>query len=142
MTGLKCLLGSISGARNAIVTGLAVAVTCFPLGYCKGVSDANSRHARERPEANAKMEAKDAALKEAAGRERLVDQVVTQRKEKELLDAIETIPDAVPSDRRIALGCQRLRQAGTKPADLPLVCRPLGGDRAQAGAAGGHRDQR
>ena len=66
----------------------------------------------------------DAALKETAAEERQADTAATVKMEKELVDAIATVPDTQPDAVRIALGCQRLRRAGRLSADLPVVCRP------------------
>jgi hypothetical protein len=141
MISLKTLWESISGARNAIVTGLAVAGLCLPLGYCTGFKSASATYSKNLAEANRTITVKDAALKEAAARERLRDQIVTDKQEKELLDAVEKLPDALPSARRLARACVQLRQAGTREPDLPLVCRSGGGDGAQARPAARDRDQ-
>ena len=53
---------------------------------------------------------------------RLTDAIKNHEAREELTDAIESLPDARPSDRRIALGCARLRRQGTPDADLPAVC--------------------
>jgi hypothetical protein len=66
----------------------------------------------------------DAALKETAAEERQADTAATVKLEKELVDAIASVPDTQPDTVRIALGCERLRRAGRLYTDLPLVCRP------------------
>jgi|GEM_PF-1261960 len=131
---LKTLWESISGARNAILASLAVAGLCLPLGYCTGFKSASARYAAERALANAKALELDAHASDQAAAERVADAITITAHEEELLDAISTVPDDAPDRVRVALGCQRLRQAGTGETDLPAICRPESGERGQAGA--------
>lgn len=73
----------------------------------------------------------DAALKEIAAAERQNDNAAVAEAEKDLLDAIEDIPDSVPDDVRVQLNCRRLRAAGRLDADLPAICRSSGGGQAR-----------
>lgn len=113
---------SIVAAKTAIITGLIVFGLTLPLGYCKGQSDANSRHAAERLLANTKALQIDAAAGTQASEERVADALAINETEEELLDAIADIPDEAPDAVRVRLGCQRLRAQGTSPADIPAVC--------------------
>lgn len=66
----------------------------------------------------------DAALKERAAAERANDTARIAEAEKDILDAINQIPDEAPGAVGIAAGCQRLRASGAYlDADLPAVCR-------------------
>lgn len=132
---LTSLYSAICGARNAILTGLAVAVLVAPVSYCTGLKTAKSRYEAQRALANAKALARDAQAKGLAAGERAADALRISTQEEELIDAIQSVPDDKPDRVRVALGCERLRQAGTRDADLPGICRPEGRDGSQAGAA-------
>lgn len=70
----------------------------------------------------------DIAAKERAAIERSDDATAVDQLREDLTDAIKSIPPgAAPGPATIALGCERLRRAGTGAADLPAVCRPQGG---------------
>lgn len=129
---LTSLISSISGARSAILTGLAVAGLCLPLGFCAGHRTASAKYEAARVLASAKAIEIDAHSKETASAERVQDVLAISKKEEELIDAIQSVPDTAPDRVRVALGCQRLRQAGTSEAALPVVCRPGSRDGAQA----------
>tara|TARA_R110000868_G_scaffold32613_1_gene118685 strand:- start:1788 stop:2162 length:375 start_codon:yes stop_codon:yes gene_type:complete len=124
MFGLKDALGAISGARSAIVTGLAVAGLCLPLGYCKGHADAALKYRAEKALVTAKALETDAHARDAADRSRVADALQISNHEKDLVDAISNVPDDAPDRVRVALGCQRLRGQGTAESDLPAICRP------------------
>ena len=62
---------------------------------------------------------RDAVAKEAAAAERLADAAKTAKLTEELRNAVQALPDAVPSDRRRALACARLRSQGSDTARLP-----------------------
>lgn len=68
----------------------------------------------------------DSALKEIAAAERQNDTAAVAQAEKELLDALNDIPDTQPDAVRVRLGCERLRRAGRLDADLPVGCRSGG----------------
>ncbi|MGL5735489.1 MAG: hypothetical protein ACRCYS_11535 [Beijerinckiaceae bacterium] len=74
----------------------------------------------------------DAAAKENAARDRVIETAAVAASEKVLIDAIQTVPDSAPDPVRVALGCQRLRSQGTPDANLPGVCRLDG--RSKAGS--------
>jgi hypothetical protein len=118
------LISSISGARSAIVTGLAVAGPCLLLGYCTGFKSASTRYEAARTLANAKAQELDAGARDHAAADRVRDALAVNHHEEDLIDAISTVPDDRPDRVRVALGCQRLRAQGSAEADLPAICRP------------------
>lgn len=69
-----------------------------------------------------RAEARASAGRETAASERENDRQRHDQTEQELTDALKNLPDARPSDRRVALACERLRQQG-HDADLPARCR-------------------
>ena len=69
-------------------------------------------------------EAKASTARETAAGERLNDTTIINAREKELSDAVNSLPDARPSPRRLALACERLRQQGN--SRLPAECGPEG----------------
>jgi hypothetical protein len=123
------------GPVGALVTGAAVAALCLPLGYCAGQDAARSRAAAERSAANVEALNTARSADEAAGVARVNDALKGAAQQEELLDAIQTVPDVAPDDVRVALGCKRLRAAGTPATAIPAVCGPTGGDGAQAAPA-------
>lgn len=100
---------------NGWLTVVLLLVAILVLGRC--AFDANREAARQRQEANAAR--LDSRAKETAGGERLNDTLIINTREKELTDAVSSLPDARPSDRRRALACERLRQQGDA---LPASC--------------------
>lgn len=86
----------------------------------------------EQAEASAEALRRDQPARDRAAEERLADALTINANRETLRDAVQALPDARPSDRRVALACARLRQQGTRPADLPALCGS--GDPAQAGA--------
>lgn len=71
-----------------------------------------------------RTEEKASSARETAADERLTDTTIINAREKELSDAVNSLPDARPSPRRLALACERLRQQGN--ARLPAECGPEG----------------
>ena len=67
-----------------------------------------------------KTEAKASGARETAAGERAADTTIINAREKELSDAVNSLPDARPSARRVRLACERLKQQGSA---LPDVCR-------------------
>lgn len=98
------------------------------LGWCAVTAPGRERAKLDASTAvaNAKAQATDIKARDHAADERLSDLKANTQLEKDLTHAVSSLPDARPSDRRIALGCQRLRNQRTRPADLPAVCRPAG----------------
>ncbi len=123
---ISSLLGAIGGAKNAILTGLAVAAICGPLGYCHGVDVTNQKRDGELALANTIAQDRATTTAEQAAVEHVADAVLIAKTETELTDAIADTPDTAPDDVRVQLGCQRLRSQGTAEADLPAPCRSSG----------------
>ena len=71
-----------------------------------------------------RTEEKASNARETASGERLNDTTIINAREKELSDAVNSLPDARPSPRRVALACERLRQQGN--TRLPAECGPEG----------------
>lgn len=113
-------------------TSWAIVAVCvlliLSLGWCAVTAPGRERAKLDTAvtAANAKAQATGAKTHEQASDERLNDLKTNTQSEKELTDAVSSLPDARPSDRRVALACQRLRHQGTRPADLPSVCRHAG----------------
>lgn len=89
-----------------------------------------TRVERDRAKAEVTLLKVDAAAKEKAAQERVVETAAVAANERKLVDAIQSVPDTAPDPVRVALGCQRLRGQGTADAVLPAVCRP--GERSEA----------
>ena len=125
------MIGTIRTAlRSLTALGWAVLIACVAvlllLATCSHYSAREADHAKREAEARAK--ALDEAIKasdKAAG-ERLRDIQINQKREKELTNAVTSLPDGAPSPVQRRLACQRLRQQGTRDADLPAVCRSEG----------------
>lgn len=86
--------------------------------YCshRGAQGERDRQAVETHE----TEAKAASARETAAGERAVETPIINAREKDLSDAVNSLPDAVPSARRVRLACERLRQQGN--TRLPAEC--------------------
>jgi hypothetical protein len=118
---------TIARAWWKLVPGFVLgALIAFPLGQCSGDARATKRHEAANAAAQVQALTEDARAKETAAAERMNDAADVAAMKERLSDAVATLPDDVPSPRRVALGCQRLREAGTGDADLPSVCRPAG----------------
>ena len=107
-------------AQSSIITGMAVAALCLPLGYCAG------RRAASSPAIDTKAVATNEQARDNADQARAADGITIIQHEQELTNAISEVPDTKPDPVRVALGCQRLRAQGTVEADLPADCRPEG----------------
>lgn len=62
---------------------------------------------------------RDAAAKAVADAQRVTDSAINRKLSEDLTNAVAKMPDSIPSARRIALGCARLRASGFIVADLP-----------------------
>lgn len=131
MAGVLILLQRIS-PRTWLIIGLLAAFVAVG-GYCsvRATMKERGRGEAATAKANLKAERRNSAANETAADERLADARSTANLKEELTDAVQSLPDDVPSDRRVALACARLRHAGTDTAALP-ACQRLAG-RAQAG---------
>jgi hypothetical protein len=95
-------------------------ITAFVLtgAYCsyRGAQGERDRQAAQ----TQKTEAKAASTRETAAGERTVETPIINAREKDFSDAVNSLPDAVPSARRIRLACERLRHQGN--TRLPAEC--------------------
>lgn len=92
--------------------------------YCshRGAQGERDRQAVE----TQKTEAKASGARETAAREASVETPIINVREKDLSDAVNSLPDAVPSARRVRLACERLRHQGAAERLLPESCRSGG----------------
>jgi len=116
--------------RTLTAAGWAAAAICLLLMivliWWSATAGGRERARQERAvqAANAQARATDAAARDRAADQRLTDLKINTRLEKERTDAVSAIPDARPTAGRVALACHRLREQGTRDADLPAECRP------------------
>ena len=107
----KTPLGWVAGALIA----LALLAGIYALIFYKGVEhekDAQAVRAVEAVDLDSKA-------KGAASTQGVKDQAINNQLTKDLTDAVSALPDAVPSARRVALGCARLRASGRDTSNLP-----------------------
>lgn len=99
-----------------LIVGVLAAFLLFG-AFCsyRGVQAEKDRQAV----AAAKIEVKASTARETAANERHNDNTTINAREKELSNAVQSLPDAIPSARRLALACERLRQQGSR---LPAEC--------------------
>ena len=116
-------IAAVKAAKQAILTGFAVAGLCLPIGFCAGRQA--ERSANDAARALANVEAMETAEQagDAAAEDRVNDALIAERMKQELINAISEVSDSQPDAVRVALGCERLRKQGTREADLPEVCR-------------------
>ena len=119
------------GAASAVIILVVVVLSWGQSRYDAGFEAADAARLR----ANAEALTVDRAATTTAADERLSDARTTSILKEDLTDAVSSLPDARPSDRRVALNCQRLRQQGTDTATIPACVRLAG--RAQAAAGPG-----
>jgi 3-dehydroquinate synthase class II len=112
MISLLSLKDALVSSRGALLTGAICVAVCLPLGYCSGelVGKAKAR----------------AAVAVATVEVMKVDDVVVTQKEG-LIDAVSELPDTIPSARRVALACERLRQQGSSTAGITACGGSTGG---------------
>lgn len=113
-------------ARQLTVTGWAIVAAMLSIvllmATCAQHQAREADHARRAAEARAKALEDGRKADAASAAERVWDFKINQNREKELTDAVETLPDALPSAVQRRLACQRLRQQGTRAEDLPTGC--------------------
>lgn len=131
---LTSIWTGITGAKTAIVTGLACIALCLPVGYCRGYEAARDKAEAEAALANVTALQRARTADEAAATERVADALSNAKHESELTDAIADTPDTAPDPIRVQLGCERLRASGRAEADLPTPCRSASGGGTQASA--------
>ena len=125
MTALA-FLRSIPRLLNPTGWLIVAIIAAFVLtgAYC---SQRGTQGERERQAAETqKTEAKASGARETAAREASVETPIINAREKDLSDAVNSLPDAVPSARRVRLACERLRHQGTAERLLPEPCRSGG----------------
>lgn len=117
---------AIGPASWAVIAVCVVLI--LSLGWCAVTAPVRERTKLDASAAaaNTKAQATDLKARDLGADERVSDLKANTQLEKDLTHAVSSLPDARPSDRRVALGCQRLRNQGTRPSDLPPVCRPEG----------------
>lgn len=98
----------------------------FVLGWCAATAPGRERARQDAvaEAANAQARVTGAAARDWAANQRLTDLRSTTDWKRERTDAVSSIPDARPTAGRVALACHRLREQGTRDADLPPECRP------------------
>ena len=101
---------------------VAVLAAFLLFGACCAHRAAEGERNRQAAETR-RTEEKASSARETAADERLNDTTIINAREKELSDAVNSLPDARPSPRRLALACERLRQQGSR---LPAECGPEG----------------
>lgn len=101
-----------------------VAAFVLTAAYCshRGAQGERDRQAVE----TQKAEAKASSARETAAREASVETPIINAREKDFSDAVNSLPDAVPSARRVRLACERLRHQGAAERLLPEPCRSGG----------------
>lgn len=126
MTALLAL-ARLLPLKSWLILGAALALL-LSLGFCavqeRRLSEARQEAAAARAQAAAL--AKDQAARDRAADQRLADALSNATLKENLNAAVASLPDAVPSDRRIGLACQRLRNQGADTSSL-TACAGLGG---------------
>jgi hypothetical protein len=107
---------------RAALGAAVVAGPCLTLGYCQGKSAGEAKMEAAAAIATVEVMKTDGSAKEVAAVERVNDILAVEETKKELTDAVAKLPDSVPSPRRVALACARLRTQGIDTASLP-ACR-------------------
>ena len=116
LLGIKDALVS---ARASIFTGAVCIALCLPVGYCEGLKAGKSKSEAAAAVATVEVMNVDADSKEIASIERSKDDAVVVEQKQGLIDAVADLPDSIPSARRVALACERLRQQGESIAAIP-----------------------
>ncbi|MGR6534297.1 hypothetical protein [Brevundimonas sp. RM1] len=121
---IRDFLRAIGPASWAVIA--VCVLLLFILGWCAATAPGRERAKQERAAeaANVKARGRGAASHDRAADQRLTDLKINNRLEKERNDVVSSIPDARPTAGRVALACHRLREQGTRDADLPPECRP------------------
>lgn len=127
---MKEFLRGMTATSGALIVLLTLCLLLF--GWCTYDASRGRRDDDARVAANARAADRNTGAVSQAADQRVADTLNTATHKQELSDAVAQLPDAVPSARRVALACERLRQQGTRDTDLPTVCRPEGA--AKAGA--------
>lgn len=124
VAGAARAVRALTSPLGLILVGLAI-VLMLTLGWHRSHQAA----VRAKVEAavaqeTVKIVTRDAEVREKAADERLADALNNAEAREEMIDALDDLPDARPSARRLRLACERLRRQGEDP--LPAVCRSEG----------------
>ena len=93
---------------------VALGVLCIlSLGYCAYDGNRDRRVTERLANANADTFEITVAARDDLSAQTASDTKSNSNLERDLTNAVSPLPDARPSDRRIALQCERLRKAGT-----------------------------
>lgn len=112
----------ISTWWRAALGAAIVAGPCFMLGHCHGIDAEKERTKAAVAVATVEVMKVDGNAKEVAANERLSETVAIAERKEQLTDAVSSLPDSIPSVRRVALACARLHAQGTDTASIP-ACR-------------------
>ena len=125
--GLPAILGALAGVAVAVAPS-------YWYGHHRGSSQATAaaeqRYEARRAIAVTEALKTDVKAQQKSALERVEDAVEVADLKEELTDAVRTIPDALPSARRVALGCARLRNQGISTAELAACGGPPTGAEA------------
>lgn len=105
-------LFAILGAALAVIALLAVV-------YLKGVNAERDRQEAAKAVAIVEAMKTDEKAKEKAAEVRLADAAEVAEMKEDLTNAVASLPDDVPSARRVALACARLRAQGADLSGIP-----------------------
>ena len=126
------MIGWLMRDLRSLIVAVAVLVTILSMAWC---SVEARGHRRERAalaelRAGAAVVASDQRARDVAADERSRDEQITFETQETLNAAVDALPQARPSARRLALACARLRGQGTDEATVPAVCRSEGSEQA------------
>lgn len=116
------IIAYLSRTWQTILVSAVLILSAYLWGQHIGAGHERTKADAERSAANVIALGNARSADEAAAVARVDSAIDIAQTQKELTDAIAAIPDTVPDAQRVALGCQRLHQAGTIDADLPAVC--------------------
>lgn len=118
--GAKELVRALS-PKQWLITAVVVMLVFLAAGWWCSDRRAD-RVVRDEANRQAELQKGARAADNNAADARLQDERTIDRQTESLNDAVRDLPDARPSERRIARNCQRMRNAGI--TDLPAECGP------------------
>jgi hypothetical protein len=127
MISLLSLKDALVSSRGALLTGAICVAVCLPLGYCSGELAGKAKARAAVAVATVEVMKVDGNAKEVAAIERTKDDDVVVTQKEGLIDAVSELPDTMPSARRVALACERLRQQGSSTAGITACSGSTGG---------------
>lgn len=116
LAAVKGLVGKWWKLGAGAILGAALV---FPVGQCSGAQNAKAKQAAAIAQADAREQAKNSKLLEAASRERAADTAKITEEAKGRSNAIRAGEDAPTSGPECRLNRRRLLDAGFREADLP-----------------------